>query len=107
MQELIQGYWLNFVLDGNPNGAGNDLFTGSVPARRGSSSSRRSPKCKTLSSPNTVTSGTSFPSSLSLSIQETGGEERSLQVIIIRRNILEEMDPLKLRPRILRLPRFL
>ena len=26
MQELIQGYWLNFVLDGNPNGAGNDLF---------------------------------------------------------------------------------
>ena len=24
MQELIQGYWLNFVLEGNPNGAGGD-----------------------------------------------------------------------------------
>jgi len=24
MQELIQGYWLNFVLEGNPNGAGGE-----------------------------------------------------------------------------------
>ena len=24
MQELIQGYWLNFVLEGNPNGGGDD-----------------------------------------------------------------------------------